>query len=110
MSTSKKIDKMLQELKQEKTGNVLQHPDESQPETSSAIWDSESENETNSIKKVEEAFQNLELKRITNKKSQPSNSYQKLVSKANTFEIFSLRKETSKTNSQSQLIKSMNGT
>ena len=34
--------------------------------------DSEGESETNSIKKVEEAFQNLELKRITNKRVNPT--------------------------------------
>ena len=53
---------MLQELKQEKTVNVLQHPDEFRPESTSAIWDSEGESETKSIRKVEEVFQNLELK------------------------------------------------
>ena len=63
---------MLQELKQEKTVNVLQHLDESQLETTSAMWDSEDESETNSIRKVEETFQNLELKRITNKRVNPT--------------------------------------
>ena len=53
---------MLQELKQEKIVNVLRHPEESQAETTSPLWDSEGENETSSIGKVEEAFQNLELK------------------------------------------------
>lgn len=35
ISTSKKINLMLKELKQEKTVNVLQHPNESQLETTS---------------------------------------------------------------------------
>ena len=63
---------MLQELKQEKTVSVLQHLEESHVETISTNWDSEKETETDSIRKVEQAFQNLELKRIGDKRVNPT--------------------------------------
>ena len=55
-STSTKIDQMLAALKKEKTVQVIHHPEESYSETS--ISSSESIDDSDSIRKVEQAFQN----------------------------------------------------
>ena len=61
---------MLIDLKKEKTVHVLNHLEESQSEVSSIL--SGSKNDLDFIRKVEQAFQNLELKRITNRRVNPT--------------------------------------